>query len=124
LIHRDTALTQQISESLTNSGVLSNFERTNSSLHRRNEYTHYRKTRWYDLNQTERIEAASQIFAVVCAQLGALSHSMLEFGCGLERACAFVRRLSVRNQLPHSHRTMLLMHLMDRDTLAERNESS
>jgi hypothetical protein len=28
---------------------------------------------------------------------------------------AFVRRMSIRNQLPSSQRTMLLLHLMDRD---------
>lgn len=76
------------------------------------------------MNQTERIEAASQVHAVVFAQLGGLAHSMLELGCGLERACAFVRRLSIRNQLPQSHRTMLLMHLMDRDSLDETEKAS
>ena len=63
----------------------------------------------------ERSEAASQVHAVVFAQLGALAHSMIEFGCGLERSCAFVRRMSIRNQLPSSQRTMLLTHLMARD---------
>ena len=111
--NRDIALTQQISESLTHSGVMSNFERTNSQRFK-SEYEKVRKVRWYDLNQTERIEAASQVHAVVFAQLGALAHSMLELGCGLHRACTFVRRMSIRNQLPSSHRTMLLMHLMER----------
>lgn len=120
-LFRDIALTQQISESLTHSGVMSNFERSNSQLRRKSEYAQARKTRWYDLNQTERIEAASQVHAVVFAQLGALAHSMLEFGCGLERACAFVRRMAIRNQLPSSHRTMLLMHLMERQDIDEKD---
>mmetsp|Transcript_21010 Transcript_21010/g.27897 ORF Transcript_21010/g.27897 Transcript_21010/m.27897 type:complete len:144 (+) Transcript_21010:1485-1916(+) len=71
-----------------------------------------RKIRWYDLGADERSLAASQVHAVVFAQLGALAHSMVEFGCGIERACAFVRRLSIRHQLPLSQRTMLLQHLL------------
>lgn len=52
--------------------------------------------------------------AVVCAQLGAISHSMIEFGCGFERSAAFVRRMAIRNQLPISQRTILLQHLVGR----------
>ena len=110
---RDVALSQQISESLTHSGVMSNFDRTNRV--QTTEWTQTRKPRWYDLTYMERSEAASQVHAVVFAQLGALAHSMIEFGCGLERSCAFVRRMSIRNQLPSSQRTMLLTHLMARD---------
>jgi hypothetical protein len=110
---RDITLTQQISESLTQSGVMSNFDRNRRK--KQSEYEKARKIRWYDLNQTERIEISSQVHAVVAAQLGALAHSMLELGCGLNRAVAFVRRMSIRNQLPSSHRTMLLMHLMERN---------
>lgn len=115
----------QISESLTHSGVMANFDksrRATSGKERKSEWTQTRKTKWYDLTYTERIEAASQVQAVVFAQLGALAHSMIEFGCGLERSCAFVRRMSIRNQLPSSQRTMLLQHLMDRDDV-ERRES-
>jgi hypothetical protein len=70
---------------------------------------------WHDLSQSERNEAASQVHAVVFAQLGALAHSMIELGCGLDRSCAFVRRMSIRNQLPSSHRSMLLAHLLKRN---------
>jgi hypothetical protein len=66
------------------------------------------------LNAHERAEAASQIHAVIFAQLGALSHSMIEFGCDSEQACAFVRRLSIQHQLPLSQRAMLLQHLIGR----------
>lgn len=69
---------------------------------------------WYDLSPIERTEAASQVHAVVFAQLSALAHSMIEFGCGLERSCAFVRRNAIRNQLPLSQRTILLQHLVAR----------
>jgi hypothetical protein len=93
---------------------MSNFDRK-KRFSQQSEYEKARKARWYDLNQTERIEISSQVHAVVSAQLGALAHSMLELGCGLDRACAFVRRMSIRNQLPSSHRTMLLMHLMERN---------
>ena len=112
----DQALYQCVSESLTHSGVMHNFERTSTPMiHQRSEWRESQKIRWYDLNQLERAEAASQVHAVVFAQLGALAHSMMEFGCGIERACAFVRRMSVRNQLPLSQRTMLLQHLMGTD---------
>jgi hypothetical protein len=103
---------------------MSNFERSSKKTsERKSEWTQTRKTKWYDLNYTERIEAASQVHAVVFAQLGALAHSMIEFGCGLERSCAFVRRMAIRNQLPSSQRTMLLQHLMDRNDI-DRRESS
>jgi hypothetical protein len=104
---------------------MSNFERSTrqQTNGRKSEWTQTRKTKWFDLNYTERIEAASQVHAVVFAQLGALAHSMIEFGCGLHRSCAFVRRMAIRNQLPSSQRTMLLQHLMDRNDI-ERRESS
>merc|ERR1712176_217736 len=73
-----------------------------------------RKLSWYDLNYMERVEAASQVHAVVFAQLGALAHAMIELGCGLQRSCAFVRRMAVRKQLPTVHRIMLLQHLLNR----------
>lgn len=63
------------------------------------------------MNPAQRSEAASQLHAVIAAQLGALAHSMVEFGCGIEGACAFVRRMSIRHQLPISKRAILLQHL-------------
>ena len=112
----DVALKQQISESLTQSGVImSNFER--SARAQRGGDGAYRKSRkikWHDLSLEERVGAASQVHAVVFAQLGALAHSMIEFGCGLQRSCAFVRRMAIRHQLPTAQRTMLLQHLMAR----------
>lgn len=73
-----------------------------------------RKIKWHDLNPDERLQAALQVHSVVFAQLGALAHSMIEFGCTIEQACGFVRRLSVRYQLPSSQRSMLLSHLVAR----------
>jgi 6-phosphofructokinase len=102
---------------------MSSFERNNRRVER-SEWTQQRKTKWHDLNYTERGEAASQVHAVVFAQLGALAHSMIEFGCGLDRSCAFVRRMSIRNQLPSSQRTMLLMHLMVRDDVGRRESKA
>jgi hypothetical protein len=117
----DEALSQQISESLTHSGVMANFDKRTQNvkaLSRRNiEWTQTETTKWHDLNYTERVEAASQVQAVVFAQLGALAHSMIEFGCGLNRSCAFVRRMAIRNQLPSSQRAILLQHLMARNDL-------
>jgi hypothetical protein len=124
--YRDQTLYQCVTESLTHSGVMQNFEkgrmlsrRSTSVSGRRSEWTQTQRTRWYDLSYTERIDAASQVHAVVFAQLGALAHSMIEFGCGLERSCAFVRRMAIRNQLPSSQRTMLLQHLMDRNEVGQ-----
>ena len=37
--------------------------------------------------------------------------SMIELGCGVPRACNFVRRLSIRYQLPLSLRITLIQHL-------------
>lgn len=98
---------------------MANFDSRFKTSSDRSEWTEARKLKWHDLSQKERSEAASQVHAVVFAQLGALAHSMMEFGCGLERSCAFVRRMSIRNQLPISQRTMLLQHL----TRGQENES-
>lgn len=111
----DQTLYQCVTESLTHAGVMQNFERSiqhSNPNDLSSEWTERRKLKWHDLNHVERSEAATQVHAVVFAQLGALAHSMMEFGCGLERSCAFVRRMSVRNQLPISQRTMLLQHLI------------
>ena len=112
----DQALYQCVTESLTHSGVMANFDRAtsdrNDTMMRSSEWAEARTLQWHDLTHAERSEAASQVHAVVFAQLGALAHSMMEFGCGMERSCAFVRRMSVRNQLPISQRTMLLQHLV------------
>ena len=118
----DQALFQCVSESLTHSGVMANFDTKSRMAHEQSEWTETRKLKWHDLTQKDRSEAAAQVHAVVFAQLGALAHSMMEFGCGLERSCAFVRRMSIRNQLPISQRTMLLQHLM-RDQGKSQNES-
>jgi hypothetical protein len=109
---RDQALYQCVSESLTHSGVMANFERGTFRATSRSEWTESQKLKWHDLTLKERAEAASQVHAVVFAQLGALAHSMMELGCGLERSCAFVRRMAIRNQLPLTQRTMLLQHLV------------
>lgn len=107
----DQALHQCVTESLTHSGVMANFDRASPARTKKSEWTEARKLQWHDLTHAERSEAASQVHAVVFAQLGALAHSMMEFGCGMERSFAFVRRMSVRNQLPIAQRTMLLQHL-------------
>jgi hypothetical protein len=114
----DQALYQCVTESLTHSGVMANFDRSHNhrSVQPKSEWADTKTLRWHDLTHAERSEAASQVHAVVFAQLGALAHSMMEFGCGRERSCAFVRRMSVRNQLPISQRTMLLQHLVGNST--------
>jgi hypothetical protein len=101
---------------------MSNFETRTSKIRasRTKGHIKYSSTiQWYDLNYIERIEAASQVHAVVFAQLGALAHSMMEFACGLHRSCSFVRRMSIRNQLPSSQRTMLLLHLIQRNDVGQ-----
>ena len=93
---------------------MTNFERLSASDSKKSEWKESRKLQWFDLTPAERLEAASQVHAVVTAQLGAISHSMIEFGCNLEKACAFVRRMAIRNQLPLSQRAILLQHLVER----------
>jgi hypothetical protein len=112
----DQALTLAVGESLTHSGVMSNFERASNRIvtattKKRSEWTQTHKTRWHDLTVEERYEAASQVHAVVFAQLGTMSQTMMEFGCSVEHTSAFVRRMSIRNQLPMSQRSTLLKHL-------------
>ena len=99
------ALFQCVTDSLANSGVMIRVRVKKSERNR--------KMKWHDLNYQDRADAASQIHSVIFSQLGALGHSMIEFGCPVEQACAFVRRLSVRHQLPLSQRSMLLSHLMN-----------
>mmetsp|Transcript_9336 Transcript_9336/g.12147 ORF Transcript_9336/g.12147 Transcript_9336/m.12147 type:complete len:207 (-) Transcript_9336:80-700(-) len=110
----DQALYQCVTESLTHSGVMANFERSVGASHN-SEWTRHRKLMWHDLKLKERTQAAAQVHAVVFAQLGALAHSMIEFGCGIDRSSAFVRRMAIRNQLPISQRRILLQHLLSRD---------
>ncbi len=120
--YRVQALFQCVTESLTQSGVMSGFEK--EVLGNSHDGVKIRKVKWYDLSSDERLEAASQVHAVIFAQLGALAHSMVEFGCDLETACAFVRRLSIRHQLPLSHRSMLLKHLIDRNVVVNGENQS
>ena len=119
---RVQALFQCVTESLTQSGVMTGFEK--EVLGNSHDGVQNRKLKWYDLSSDERLEAASQVHAVIFAQLGALAHSMVEFGCDLETACAFVRRLSIRHQLPLSHRSMLLKHLIERNVVVNGENAS
>ena len=117
MIHRDNVLYQDVTENLSNSGLMENFdhhsERTKTRTYKKKgEWTENTKLKWHDLRDSDRYDAASQVHAIVFAQLGTLAHTMIGFGCGLHRSCAFVRRMAVRNQLPISQRTMLLQHLM------------
>lgn len=108
----DQAVYQCVSESLSKSDVLSNYTpaapRTEGGGQRA---AGARDPRWHDLTPEEYSGAAAQVHSVVFAQLGTLSHSMLELGCGVPRACRFVRRLSIRYQLPLSLRMTLIQHL-------------
>jgi hypothetical protein len=99
------ALFQCVTDSLSNSGVIMRVRVKKSETNKGN------KMKWHDLRPIDRVDAAAQVHAVIFAQLGALSHSMVEFGCKVEKACHFVRRLSVRHQLPLAQRAMLLAHL-------------
>jgi hypothetical protein len=119
----DHALFQCVSEALTKSNVMHNLQRAACVVkmgsldcldHDIDEHSMLAEIKWHDFLPEQRLEAASQLHVVVFAQLGALSHSMLEFGCSFDRAVNFVRRLAVRHQLPISQRTMLLQHLLSR----------
>ena len=71
--------------------------------------------KWHDLMVEQRAQAAGQVLGIVTAQLTALAHSIVEYSDGKrekgERAKKFVRRMSVRYQLPVSRRQMLLEHI-------------
>lgn len=108
----DQCLYQCVSESLLKSGVLMNY--VISSMDNENKRVDTKDIKWHDLSPSEYAGAASQVHSVVFAQLGTLSHSMLELGCGVPRACNFVRRLSIRYQLPLSLRITLIQHLTKR----------
>ena len=112
----DRALHQTITEKLNYNCVLSNFERDSRQTmmtenKERSEWTETPKTRWHDLTEAERYQAASQVNAVVFAQVSAMTDSMLGLCGKQEKTSAFVRRVCVNNQLPMSQRTALLRHL-------------
>jgi hypothetical protein len=110
------ALFQCVTDSLSNSGVMVRVRV------RKNAANKGSKMRWHDLRPSDRENAASQVHAVIFAQLGALAHSMVEFGCSVEKACHFVRRLSVRHQLPLNQRALLLQHLRRKVASIDRSE--
>jgi hypothetical protein len=103
----DQALYQCVSESLKKSGVLLNYVKPKDD----DSLSGQKNVKWHDLSPKEYSDAAAQVHSVVFAQLGTLSHSMLELGCGISRACNFVRRLSIRYQMPLSLRITLIQHL-------------
>jgi len=119
----DQALFQCVSESLTQGGVMKNLQRaamlvkSGELYDETNETKELKNIKWHDFHPEQRAEAALQVHSVVFAQLGALAHSMVEFGCGVQRAASFVRRLSVRHQLPILQRTVLLQHLYSSQTV-------
>mmetsp|Transcript_29225 Transcript_29225/g.69586 ORF Transcript_29225/g.69586 Transcript_29225/m.69586 type:complete len:902 (+) Transcript_29225:312-3017(+) len=105
----DEALGQCVSEALTKSGVLSSYSNDSNAGR---EVKNGTDLKWHDLDPHEYAGVASQVHSVVFAQLGTLSHSMLEMDIGVKTACSFVRRISVRYQLPLSLRITLIQHLI------------
>ncbi|VEU43393.1 unnamed protein product [Pseudo-nitzschia multistriata] len=118
----DRAFHHTIMEKLNYIGVMSNFERESEKIvtlenKERSQWTENKKTKWYDLTEVERLEAASQVNAAVFAEVSTMSDSMFEFCGDLEKTSSFVRRACVKNQLPISQRSTLLRHLI-RDSVA------
>ncbi|KAL9185930.1 hypothetical protein ACHAXT_003707, partial [Thalassiosira profunda] len=107
----DQAVYQCVSESLAKSGVLLNYVGATEADGPGGAARDLRDVRWHDLPPAEYAGAAAQVHSVVFAQLGTLSHSMIELGCGIPMAVGFVRRLSIRYQLPLSLRITLIQHL-------------
>ncbi|EJK54853.1 hypothetical protein THAOC_25480, partial [Thalassiosira oceanica] len=126
----DEALGQCVSEALTKSGVLSSYSNDSNAGR---EVKNGTDLKWHDLDPHEYAGVASQVHSVVFAQLGTLSRefkgsssllknfgltvlfcldSMLEMDIGVKTACSFVRRISVRYQLPLSLRITLIQHLI------------
>ena len=122
----EQALYQCISEALQRCKIVNNVycesDRTNAE-EREDLAKSDLQVKWHDLTWYQRVEAAQQLHSVVFSQLAALSHSMIEFGCGYDKTTSFVRRLSVRYQLPISRRAMLLDHIKKRrEKVQQRNE--
>jgi len=110
----DRALQQSIKEKLNYSCVLSNFQRDRmmtTENKERSEWAETPKTRWHDLTEAERYQAASQVNAVVFEQVSTMADSMVELCANQEKISVFVRRVCVKNQLPMTQRTALLWHL-------------
>ena len=87
----------------------------------RSEWTESPKTRWHDLTEVERYQAAAQVNAVVFAEVSAMTDSMMELCGKQEKTSAFVRRICVKNQLPMAQRTALLRHLAGGSTPVNNN---
>lgn len=66
---------------------------------------------WYELTAEERVSTVTQIHNIVCAQVFAISHSMLELACDRKAVRSFVERMCVIHQLTESQRSELLQHL-------------
>ena len=111
----DSALYQCIAESLHHSEVMPTLYDAALNEKRKtgdagwSKFTKAKK--WHDLLPNQRIKATTQVQGIVAAQLTALAHSMIEFGCGFPAASKFVRRMSVRYQLSLEERKILLIHL-------------
>jgi len=123
----EQALYQCISEALQRCKIVNNVycesDRTNAE-EREDLAKSDLQVKWHDLTWYQRVEAAQQLHSVVFSQLAALSHSMIEFGCDYDKTTSFVRRLSVRHQLPISRRAMLLDHIKKRrEKVQQRNET-
>ena len=115
------ALYQCISEALSRCRIVNDVHKAsihdislNDETSEQSPFQREQDLKWYDLSHEERVEAASQLHSVVFSQIAALSHSMSEFGCDYEVTTSFIRRLSIRHQLPVSQRTMLIDHIEKR----------
>lgn len=112
----DHALEQCVAESLQKSGVLLNYVKTSVDV----RSAPNNSIKWHDLSPSEYADAAAQVHSVVFAQLGTLAHSMLEMNvsgsASTARACNFVRRLSIRYQLPLNLRITLLNHIQNNNS--------
>ena len=109
----DQALFQLVSESLIKSGVMESFSTASNGSS--NTSNTKKILKWHDLTSKQRMEAASQLHALIFSQLGALAHSMMEFGCSVDMTCVFVRQMSIRHQLPISQRIVLLQHVLGKN---------
>ena len=112
----DRALQQMIADKLNHTCVLSNFERVSHKTmtaegKEKSEWTQTHKTRWHDLTELERYQAASQVNAIVFAEVSAMVGSMLELCGRQDKTGAFVRRVCVKNQLPMYQRISLLRNI-------------
>ena len=100
--HWDACLFWLLSEAIQSSSVLYNMV-FGMGVDGRSK----KQLSWHNIKPENRDEAASQVHAIVFAQVSALVHSMMEFGVAKATCEAFIHKHSTRNGLSREMQKML-----------------